>query len=79
MLLQIPSLTVLVLSPVSVSGSPLSKGSSGSALGVAGLDIASSEPITGKKIKLQIYLLCVVISVHLVLQFELYTHIQYMQ
>uniref|UniRef100_A0A8C2CES0 Histone acetyltransferase n=1 Tax=Cyprinus carpio TaxID=7962 RepID=A0A8C2CES0_CYPCA len=29
---------------VSVSGSPLSKGSSGSALGVTGLDVASSEP-----------------------------------
>ncbi|KAG1967676.1 histone acetyltransferase KAT2A [Pimephales promelas] len=41
-----------VLSPVSVSGSPLSKGSSGSALGVTGLDIASSEPITGEKRKL---------------------------
>uniref|UniRef100_A0A673J5W4 Histone acetyltransferase n=1 Tax=Sinocyclocheilus rhinocerous TaxID=307959 RepID=A0A673J5W4_9TELE len=31
---------------VSVSGSPLSKGSSGSALGVTGLDVASSEPVT---------------------------------
>ncbi|XDV13342.1 hypothetical protein PO909_001765 [Leuciscus waleckii] len=41
-----------VLSPVSVSGSPLSKGSSGSALGVTGLDIASSEPVTGEKRKL---------------------------
>uniref|UniRef100_A0A8C1EEW6 Histone acetyltransferase n=1 Tax=Cyprinus carpio carpio TaxID=630221 RepID=A0A8C1EEW6_CYPCA len=30
---------------VSVSGSPLSKGSSGSALGVTGLDVASSEPV----------------------------------
>uniref|UniRef100_A0A8C1RQV5 Histone acetyltransferase n=1 Tax=Cyprinus carpio TaxID=7962 RepID=A0A8C1RQV5_CYPCA len=36
-----------VLSPVSVSGSPLSKGSSGSALGVTGLDVASSEPVPG--------------------------------
>ncbi|XP_051742523.1 histone acetyltransferase KAT2A [Ctenopharyngodon idella] len=41
-----------VLSPVSVSGSPLSKGSSGSALGVTGLDVTSSEPITGEKRKL---------------------------
>uniref|UniRef100_A0A671QW02 Histone acetyltransferase n=1 Tax=Sinocyclocheilus anshuiensis TaxID=1608454 RepID=A0A671QW02_9TELE len=41
-----------VLSPVSVSGSPLSKGSSGSALGVTGLDVASSEPVTGEKRKL---------------------------
>uniref|UniRef100_A0A8C1EL24 Histone acetyltransferase n=2 Tax=Cyprinus carpio TaxID=7962 RepID=A0A8C1EL24_CYPCA len=45
-----------VLSPVSVSGSPLSKGSSGSALGVTGLDVACSEPVTGKKIQLQMYL-----------------------
>uniref|UniRef100_A0A671QVV3 histone acetyltransferase n=1 Tax=Sinocyclocheilus anshuiensis TaxID=1608454 RepID=A0A671QVV3_9TELE len=37
---------------VSVSGSPLSKGSSGSALGVTGLDVASSEPVTGEKRKL---------------------------
>uniref|UniRef100_A0A8C1HUS9 Histone acetyltransferase n=1 Tax=Cyprinus carpio carpio TaxID=630221 RepID=A0A8C1HUS9_CYPCA len=41
-----------VLSPVSVSGSPLSKGSSGSALGVTGLDVACSEPVTGDKRKL---------------------------
>uniref|UniRef100_A0A8C1RR47 Histone acetyltransferase KAT2A-like n=1 Tax=Cyprinus carpio TaxID=7962 RepID=A0A8C1RR47_CYPCA len=41
---------------VSVSGSPLSKGSSGSALGVTGLDVACSEPVTGKKIQLWIYL-----------------------
>uniref|UniRef100_A0A672RC23 histone acetyltransferase n=1 Tax=Sinocyclocheilus grahami TaxID=75366 RepID=A0A672RC23_SINGR len=40
------------LGPVSVSGSPLSKGSSGSALGVTGLDVASSEPVTGEKRKL---------------------------
>uniref|UniRef100_A0A8C1YCS2 Histone acetyltransferase n=1 Tax=Cyprinus carpio TaxID=7962 RepID=A0A8C1YCS2_CYPCA len=40
-----------VLSPVSVSGSPLSKGSSGSALGVTGLDVASSEPVPGEKRK----------------------------
>ncbi len=48
-----------MLSPVSVSGSPLSKGSSGSALGVSGLDVASSEPVTGKKIHLRIHLLCI--------------------
>ncbi|XP_067229754.1 histone acetyltransferase KAT2A isoform X1 [Chanodichthys erythropterus] len=41
-----------VLSPVSVSGSPLSKGSSGSGLSVTGLDVASSEPIPGEKRKL---------------------------
>uniref|UniRef100_A0A8C1RR80 histone acetyltransferase n=2 Tax=Cyprinus carpio TaxID=7962 RepID=A0A8C1RR80_CYPCA len=40
------------LGPVSVSGSPLSKGSSGSALGVTGLDVACSEPVTGDKRKL---------------------------
>uniref|UniRef100_A0A8C1SAZ8 histone acetyltransferase n=1 Tax=Cyprinus carpio TaxID=7962 RepID=A0A8C1SAZ8_CYPCA len=39
------------LGPVSVSGSPLSKGSSGSALGVTGLDVASSEPVPGEKRK----------------------------
>ncbi|XP_059410611.1 LOW QUALITY PROTEIN: histone acetyltransferase KAT2A-like [Carassius carassius] len=41
-----------VLSPVSVSGSPLSKGSSGPALGVTGLDMACSEPVTREKRKL---------------------------
>ncbi|TRY59824.1 hypothetical protein DNTS_035249 [Danionella cerebrum] len=42
-----------VLSPVSVSGSPLSKGSSASALGVVtGLDVVCSEPVSGEKRKL---------------------------
>lgn len=66
MLLQTLFLSVLVLSPVSVSGSPLSKGSSGSALGVSGLDVASSEPVTGKKIQLWIYLSSTVNSINTV-------------